>query len=316
MATARKTRLLLVYNPRSSQANRIEREVLEPLRAATGLSFGRFEVEAKKMEINAERLAKVLCDGDVVVVAGGDGAVAVAVNGCMLSEKAVRLAVLPYGNFNDTARSLGVKRRDKEGILKILEKLTDFEGDLDTQKEIYPLEVRINGKLWRYVVSYVTVGMLAASTQVFDEPKVRKRLQQKKYNFGFSLTKLAGWYMRNRKKYFLQNMRLNGKKLEGAVTDYLAVNSKTAGKMMRGENWMFDQEKFLSGTARMGGIIGLVNFMLKAVLVSLPLKEAKKAELNFDKAQDLEIQSEGEYQFFSNVSQIEIKKCQKGIKII
>ena len=313
MATARKTRLLLVYNPRSSQANRIEREVLRPLRAATGLSFGRFEVEAKKMEINAERLAKVLCDGDAVVVAGGDGAVAVAVNGCMLSQKEVRLAVLPYGNFNDTARSLGVKKRGSGEISRILAKLDTSD---DQSKEIYPLEVRINGKLWRYVVSYVTVGMLAASTMVFDEPKIRKRLQKKKHNFSFSLTRLASWYFKNRKKHFLRDMRLNGEKTKGAKTDYLAVNSKTVGKMMRGGDWMFKPEVFLSGTAKINRLLGLFGFMLRAVLVSVPLKEVKKAELSFEKAEDLAIQSEGECQVYSNVSRIEIKKCQKGIKII
>jgi len=118
---------------------------------------GKYGVLNTSLEDNACRLSMILQDGDVVVAAGGDGTASIALNGVILSKKDVAFNALPYGNFNDMAKTLS----GEEG------------------KKWYPLEVKINGKNWRYVGCYFSVGMFAASTRSFDEKGRRAKVKSK-----------------------------------------------------------------------------------------------------------------------------------------
>ena len=99
-------RLLVVYNPNSSNYVRVKNEVLEKLPSIKGFMIGKFIIEKAPFEDNVKRLKKVLEDGDVVLSAGGDATAAVSANAILESGKDVTLSVLPYGNFNDLARTL------------------------------------------------------------------------------------------------------------------------------------------------------------------------------------------------------------------
>ena len=103
-------KLIVVYNPRSSHHQAIEREVLAPVRKLQGWLVGKYEVKSESLEENARALAELLHDGDLVITAGGDGTATMATNGIMLSKKDVTLGVLGYGNFDDMARMLKTKR--------------------------------------------------------------------------------------------------------------------------------------------------------------------------------------------------------------
>ena len=199
-------KLVLVYNPQASHYLAVETEVLSVVRNLTDWLVGKYEVGAGGVCENAKRLSEILSDGDLVIVAGGDGTATMAVNGVMLSGKDVTLGVLGYGNFNDTARMLRMKRPVEYGgeyiggVLEILQKFE--EGKI---REIYPLEVRVNGEHWRYAPCYFSMGMLAESTMVFEEPKVREKLKSGKKRLCFSMWALAKWYFRNRKRSFLSD---------------------------------------------------------------------------------------------------------------
>ncbi len=197
-------KLIVVYNPRSSRHAVAEREVLAPARELKGWLVGKYEIQPVGAEENAERLARILNDGDLVIAAGGDGTAMVAANGILLSGKDVTMSALGYGNFNDFAKLLKTKRPVEYGgdyIGGVLEIVGKFETG--KVREIYPLEVMVNGRHWRYAPCYVTVGMLAESTGVFDEPKVREKLKTGKKGLIFSLWQLVKWYFRNRKRDFL-----------------------------------------------------------------------------------------------------------------
>ena len=207
-------RLILVLNPRSSQYVAVTREILEPARRLKGWTVGKFELDLGDVDDNARRLAGILQDGDLVMAAGGDGTATVALNGVMTAEgrseigdagqsgfgegvrKKVTLAVLGYGNFNDMARMLGVRRR--EGLEEVVARFAQGETT-----EIYPLEALVNGKHWRYAAAYVTVGMLAASTAVFDTEPVRWKLRAGRPRLLFSLWSLFRWYVGNRRRDWL-----------------------------------------------------------------------------------------------------------------
>jgi len=109
-------RILVAYNPRSSKCKLIRKEVIDVLQSERGVIFGKYEVIRANVDENAKRLAKVLCDGDLVISAGGDGTATMVLNAVILSKKKVRMAVLPYGNFNDLARELRCRN-----VLQVLE---------------------------------------------------------------------------------------------------------------------------------------------------------------------------------------------------
>ena len=103
-------RLLIVYNPRSSRAADVKMEVIDKARKLAGFMVGKYEIEKIGLDQNVANLAKILKDGDIVLSAGGDATGVIAVNAIIESGRDVTLAVLPYGNFNDLARTLGTNR--------------------------------------------------------------------------------------------------------------------------------------------------------------------------------------------------------------
>lgn len=300
-------RILVVYNPRSSKFGMVEREVLQKLRGLNGWAKGKFEVKATNVDENAKSLAKVILDGDLVVAAGGDATGTIAANGVMLAKKKdVRLGVLGYGNFNDVARSFGTK---------------NFEDIIEGEtKEVWPLECLINGKHYRWGVCYFTIGLFAEACTIFDEAKNRKALQSGKKSLFYSVWILARWYMKNRKRKFLENFTLESKAFDGVgksrcekSTDYVAVNGKTMAKMMKGGKWYLAPDSFLSEADNLASFFGIARIMIKSILRRVPGKEVERVVLSFDKEAKIMIQAEGEYKMMDGVEKIEIRKAEAPI---
>ena len=321
-------RLVLVYNPRSSGFKQVEDEVITPLRQQKNLTLLKFIVQPTNVDDNAAHLARILRAGDLVLAAGGDGTATIALNGVVQAEQlkrpeapaetkstsakptatqaepSVRLAVLGYGNFNDFARTLG--RYDFTYVAKHF-----FQADTQTEtptRPLYPLEILVNGRHWRYAASYLTVGLFAESTQVFDQPAVRKFLQKHGKNLFFSVWALARWYFQNRKREFIPAGKLNGQPLKPGTTDLLMVSSKSVAKVMRGGRAYLDPQNFWLSTARLGSFWRLVWFMLRSILHRLPGQATSVAQLEFAQPVSLELQAEGEYQKFTEVRKIEVRK--------
>lgn len=321
-------RLVLVYNPRSSGFKQVEDEVITPLRQQKNLTLLKFTVQPTNVDDNAAHLARILRAGDLVLAAGGDGTATIALNGVVQAEQLyqsgattraksastkpavvqakqpIRLAVLGYGNFNDFARTLG--RYDFAYVAKHF-----FQADTQTEtptRPLYPLEIRVNGRHWRYAASYLTVGLFAESTQVFDQSAVRKFLQKHGKNLFFSVWALARWYFQNRKREFIPAGKLNGQPLKPGTTDLLMVSSKSVAKVMRGGRAYLDPQNFWLSTARLGSFWRLVWFMLRSILHRLPGQATSVAQLEFAQPVSLELQAEGEYQKFTEVRKIEVRK--------
>ena len=316
-------RLFVIYNPGSSQAKAVEKEVLEPIRGLKGWMVGKFKVTSPSVDENAAELAKMLGDGDLVVAAGGDGTAAIAANGALLSGKDVTLGALGYGNSNDLARMLGVRRpvdfggEYVGGVLEIVEK---FQAGEVT--EMYPLEVMVNWKHWRYVPCYVTLGLLAEAAAVMDDPRVRKKLRTGKRGAMFSLMTATFWYLKNYRKrkgeFFPEEANMNEVRMAPGVTDYLAVNGPTVARLMKvkGGGWWREPEGFGSATRRLGGFWKMVGFGLKSVFARIPLKETKGDVIEFMQASTVEIQAEGEYQRLEGVKQVEVRKMKRALKVV
>ena len=314
--TPRRRRLIIVYNPRSSKAVFVKEEVIAPLSEIKGLMIGKYEVKPTDVDDNAKRLADFLVDGDIVITAGGDGTATIGLNGVMLSGKIVRFMALPFGNFNDMARTL-----------------TKISG-----MELYPLEAMIDGKHYRYAACYFTIGMFAESTEIFDAEKTRKKLRKGNKGLVFSLLILMKWYFKNKRKQFippfkltskLKNYNQNGElNIETRVfdeknmkktSDYLAVNGVSVAKMMKGDKkYALSQSDFLSTTGKLTNWFRLGVFIFRSVFFRLPAKVSTGDIMAFSKYENnvVEIQAEGEYKKLVSVSEIVIRKAKRPVKIL
>lgn len=349
-------KLWVVYNPRSSHHAAIQAEVLTPARKVQGFLVGKYEIKQVSVEENAKILAGMLGDGDLVVSAGGDGTATMAANAVMLSGKEVTFAALGYGNFNDLARMLGVRRPVEyggeyvRGIEEIVEKFlvsesaavsvdegstgrAEFVGSAGFVGEIYPLEVLVDGKHWRYVPCYATLGLLSEASEIMDGDRMRKSLNTGKRGPLYSLVAAVFWYLKNKGRKFLPasamaeaegsgasaadvEVRLNGELLAEGATDYLAVNGPTMSRLMKGGKWYLSKEEFGSGVKRLGKFWKMVGFGLRSVTLGLKLAGTKGDVLEFSRPSTVEIQAEGEYQRLTGVSRIEVRKAERGMRVV
>ena len=282
-------RVILVCNCKSTGHKRVEKEVVKPLREfilqQKGMTFLRFDVESPTLEENAKRLANLIGDGDVVLVAGGDGTAGIGVNGIMQSGKDAKFYVIPYGNFND--------------IIQILRS--------NSGKKVFPIEALIDGKHFRYALAYFTVGMMAESTKIFDDEKVRRKLRKSKFNLIFSLKTLLMWFFVNRKKDYIT---IDGQK----YSDILVVNGKNVARLMKGGEYYLG-ETFLYTEQRLNNFFAMVFFMLQAMFSGIPGKKLKNKTIHFEEKQRIFIQSEGEYKDLV-VQEISFLKSKKSIEIL
>lgn len=296
-------RLLVVYNLKSSRFKDVEREVLVNLRNLNGYMIGKYEIQRIGVDKNVEQFAKLVEDGDLVLSVGGDATGVIAANGVLKSGKDATLAVLPYGNFNDLARTLGTK------------KLEDVLGG--KTRKMWPLEILVDGKHYRYATCYTTIGMTAEAVELFDDSKVRKGLQKGHKSSWRSYILLMKWYFKNRhKKVFLPEFKLNGVPMHKKTSDYAAVNGRRMCRVMKGNDSFLSAKKFRHMTGKLVNLWNLTVLMTRSILRKVPGRDTTGDVLEFVKPSTVEVQAEGEYQVFTNVSKIEIKKSEKPLKVI
>lgn len=296
-------RLLVVYNLKSSRFKDVEREVLVNLRNLNGYMIGKYEIQRIGVDKNVEQFAKLVEDGDLVLSVGGDATGVIAANGVLKSGKDATLAVLPYGNFNDLARTLGTK------------KLEDVLGG--KTRKMWPLEILVDGKHYRYATCYTTIGMTAEAVELFDDSKVRKGLQKGHKSSWRSYILLMKWYFKNRhKKVFLPEFKLNGVPMHKKTSDYAAVNGRRMCRVMKGNDSFLSAKKFRHMTGKLVNLWNLTVLMTRSILRKVPGRDTTGDVLEFVKPSTVEVQAEGEYQVFTNISKIEIKKSEKPLKVI
>jgi len=295
-------RLIVVYNPNSSQYIHVEKEVLSRIRKIQGYVIGKFAIKKTDFETNVKSLKSLLRAHDTVIAAGGDATAAVAVNAILESKKDITLGVLPYGNFNDLARTLGTMKYD------------DISASI---AKLYPLDIIVDGKHWRYATCYTTIGMTAEAVELFDNPKIRAKMQQGHRSSWRSYLQLASWYFKNRhRKQFLPEFRLNGKLIHPKTSDYAAVNGYSMCRVMRGGRDYLKPHIFRSETERTTSFLRLFMLMAKSILHRVPGCDTEGDLLEFVRPSTVEIQAEGEYRTFENVRRIEIKKPAQYLKVI
>ncbi len=298
-------RLLLVYNPHSSQFCHVKEEILNHPEYFRGMQLGKYEIKKIGFEKNVENFSKLIRDGDVVLAAGGDATAAITVNAIMNSKKDARLAVLPYGNFNDLARTLNTR------------KIEEVLANAMQPKKLYPLSIYVDGKFWRYASSYVTIGMTAEVCEIFDQKKIRKEMQKGRKTSVRSYFHMAAWYFKNRhKKTFLPEFTINGEAAPKGASDYAAVSGRSMCRVMKGGEDYLKPKKFRSMARKLTSFPKLFDLMVRSIFDRVPGNETGGDILEFLAPATVEIQAEGEYKMFHDIRKIEIRKDGKCLKII
>lgn len=298
-------RLLIVYNPRSSRYAEIEQEILSRARELSGYLVGKYEVANTNIGDNVRQLSKLLKDEDLVLSAGGDATAIIAANAVLNSKKQATLAVLPYGNFNDLARTLRTKTFD------------DIFLQDTAVRNLYPLEIIVDGNFYRYSTCYVTIGMTAESVGLYNEPKMRRKLKKKFGRSVSSYTELASWYFKNRRNHiFLPEFKLNGVLQPKKSSDYAAVNGRSMARVMKGGEDYRDPKYFRHQVDRLTSFYRLVILISKSILSRIPGTATDGDILEFTNPSTITIQAEGESTTFKNVKTIEIRKGKQCLKVI
>lgn len=306
-------KLLLVYNPRSSHYAKVQEEVIAPVRQLSGWMVGKYEIKPTNFDDNVKNLSQLIVDDMLVMSAGGDGTATMVVNAIMTSGKDVVFAALGYGNFNDVANMLRVKVSDiSENAIGEIVRLYEAQQS----QLLYPISITVNGKHWRYAPAYFSVGLLAEATKVMEEPKVRANLDRGHKGPLFSLRMAVKWYLKNHKRVFISSGAINGQEMDKKTTDYLAVNSPTLARMMRGGEWWHSAEKFGSTVQNLGKFWKMVKFGLTSVRKGIPLVDAECDVISFDQPSNVEVHSEGEFVHLEDVQEIKVQKTGESLKVI
>ncbi len=298
-------RILVIYNPRSSRYESVKQEVLSKTAKLNGYLVGKYEIENTNIDENIHKLSKIIKDDDLIITAGGDATSLIAINAILKSRVNAKIAVLPYGNFNDLSRTLGVNQ---------------FEDIFSTKahvEKLYPLEIHVDDKMIRFATCYVTIGMTAESVKIYDEPEMRKKL---KTTFGRrigSYIVIAKWYFKNRhRKIFLPEFRFNGEKAPTKTSDYIAVNGRFLARVMRGGDDYLKPKTFTSNTYRLISFWRLFKMMATSILYHVPGESTRGDIIDFFQPADITLQAEGESINLEKVNKIEIKKAEQYLEVI
>ena len=311
-------KIIVVYNPRSSRYIKVEKEILEKVRGERGVMVGKFEIQPTNPRDNANNLARIIGEGDLVLAAGGDGTATITMNGVILArekyDKEGIFSCFSYGNFNDLARSLGDLK-----LSEVLERFKENKTD-----SFYPLEILVNKRLFWYSGSYFTMGMFGESTQVFEDSKIRRKLKTGEKGLFFSAWNLFVWYLRNKRREFLGEMTINGKMIQLRATDYVALNGSTLARVVKvpkslnNKEYFLEKEIFFSGVERFVGFLRLfrIGFIQSFIRKKLPGEETDGDLIKFKTPMTVFLHAEGEAREFKGVSEVFVRKLKKPIKVI
>ncbi|GAC1537483.1 MAG: diacylglycerol kinase [Candidatus Velthaea sp.] len=138
-------RATVLINLRSSRSERLSEEVRELL-LARGITIDDFQLVDSHTKITKRVRAAVRRGAELVIVGGGDGTMALAVNG--LAHRKAVLGVLPLGTGNSFAKTLGISEDLKAAI------------DVIAAGNIARVDLGLVNKT--YFANFATIGLSAA----------------------------------------------------------------------------------------------------------------------------------------------------------
>ncbi|HEX7484291.1 MAG TPA: diacylglycerol kinase family protein [Candidatus Saccharimonadales bacterium] len=277
--------LIIVQNPNSTRADKIDEKVFAPLERH-GIPYEVYHTESADTEQNIADMQEQIPADATVMIAAGDGTAMQAVNASLRSDKNWTLGFVPLGNFNDNAHSHAKRHHSVVDLLNAPEVNT------------HPLTIDVDGEYWRHAPAYMTIGWTALAASQFGDAESRKAMKDTPaaLKLAKSLGQLAGNYIQNR-RILLPSFTANGI-YQDEATDILAINSPYVGGIVRSQDNYFDKSYFGSrADINVGRILPNVPFGLKAITGHAPSDRVEEMHLVFDEVAHLPVQTEGEFQW-------------------
>ena len=144
---------------------------------------------------------------------------------------------------------------------------------------------------------------MAESVELFNREKNRNKMKNKKRNEVSSYWWLFKWYLRNRKRKFIDKK----------TTDYFVVNGSSIARIMKGKDY-YSSKEFLCNKFRLSRLFLMIKFMMRAIFKGIDGEVKKTDILEFLEEKKITVQMEGESRRFL-CKKIEIKK-EKKLKVI
>lgn len=279
-------RLLVVHNPNSSGASSVKKEVFARLDDES-VRYQTITTRFADTEDNIADIASQLCDGDMVISAAGDGTAAQVSSAVLDSGADAEIGFLPFGNFNDLASS---HMGPKDSVLDVIQAQA---------VDVIPLSVALDGELWRYTPSYMTIGWTALAASKFNAKDLRKKLRftPRALRIAVSMAQLADSYFRDRPEDLPPFTTTERPTLSGQpMTDILAINSPHVAQLVRLQEKFYDGLEFGYKEIHMAQFLHNVPFGLQALTSGAPLDIVKnELSIHFDQpVHNLPVQTEGE----------------------
>jgi len=296
-------RIVVVRNPNSSNADRVNERVIHPLQKAYGKQVEVFKTPSKYWQNNFEAMQKFFQPGDNVIVAAGDGTANAAVNA--LPED-TRIGFLPYGNINDMAATF-TSQRDRRFPARLL---------LGDNIKLHPLEVSINGEAYRQAALYATLGWTARVAELFDHPRRRRILRRSDNHLIATFWEAAKMYAKTHNESQLPPFWTDeNTEPRTGMTDVVAVNGPIMAKIIRSGRDFYAGNDFLAKELDVSSLAKSVHFLGMSALnhsgVSLAFPDehiVPSIDIHFKEPSSVPLQLDGEYSLKHEVEHIRIDK--------
>lgn len=286
--------LVVITNPHSTSASRTQREVHDVLDYVR-VRYIPVETRFPQANDNIRDIEDRLPDWARVISAAGDGTAEQVANAA-LDKPGIKIGVLPYGNYNDTAHA----HIDKiQGVLDLIY----AEHTVDR----HPVSLDVDGVHETHAFSYMTLGLLARIAAGFDDKRSRERMQSadrlERVMRRYGQAALDYWRNRN---YTLPDFSVDGRKVEHSTTDITIANNPHVAGLLHLPDTYFDKPYFGVRTdltiTRPRDILG---FGIPALRGRDVLDRATQMRIVFEAvAQSVPIQVGGEYKALEDVHEL------------
>jgi hypothetical protein len=280
-------RLIIVQNPNSTRANKIDEKVFGPLEAR-GIPYEVYHTQYADTDDNIEAMQQDIPAGATVVTAAGDGTAMQLVNASLRASKDWTLGFVPLGNFNDHANTHASRRHSVVGIIEA------------PTVEMRPLTIEVDGEYWRHAPSYMTIGWSALAASQFGDNESRQAMKDTPtaLKLAKSLGQLAGNYFQNRSTT-LPSFEANGMYRED-MTDIMVVNGPRVAGVIRSQDTYYDKPYFGAKTdVDVSRILPNIPFGFQAIAGYTPLDRVEGMRLAFSEAAKIPVQTEGEFEWLT-----------------
>lgn len=298
-------RLVISHNPHSSRASEVQRQVFDRLEAA-GYVYETIEVRQAHLDENVARLAPQIRPGDIILSAAGDGSAHATAHAVMAANQpGVSLGFLAYGNFNDLPNTFNSKFTLRDPVAFL---------DQASPREVWPINVAVDGQPLRSALLYATVGWTAQAAGQYDDPEVRHNITHGGAGIVRSLGRTGVYYLKSRRSSGLPPFRYAGKVYK--KTDLLFANGPAVARLFKTGSNYYLQSVFLFRMLNVRWVTPNLPFLVAGLLGRMRGEAVPAVKIEFTAPYTGHLQCDGEVVNLKSIETIEVTKASRALEVL